>query len=273
MRQQLITHCRFSRADGKMLPRASFTSELARSAFEAVSLRDGYMPTRSPKRRCRSCGSSADASATTHPESGQARVPSGSAARFADASPLPVTPAWLQSPGHLRRPGDFRSYCHAPARLWPPEPSTDSLEPTPHWPARGARLPDRRPAPALLRESGHGRQPPNPPLQSLAVLRSRFRVCQPCWFIPSQPPQGGAMNARAALVLRRSVGAGNPHHNITHHCITPRINGGAPKERLQVGKGISRSKALPAAGYTTRRYVKLLRQSFVAPFSVCPARA
>ena len=48
---------------------------------------------------------------------------------FADASPPPVTPAWLQSPGHLRRPGDFRSYCHAPARLWPPEPSTDSLEP------------------------------------------------------------------------------------------------------------------------------------------------
>ena len=112
-----------------MSPRASFTSELARSAFEAVSLRDGYMPTRSPKRSCRSCGSSADASATTHPESGQARVRSGSAARFADASPPPVTPAWLQSPGHLRRPGDFRSYCHAPARLWPPEPSTDSLEP------------------------------------------------------------------------------------------------------------------------------------------------
>ena len=98
------------------------------------------MPTRSPKRSCRSCGSSADASATTHPESGQARVPSGSAARFADASLPPVTPAWLQSPEHLRRPGDFRSYCHAPARLWPPEPSTDSLEPTHQWPARRARL-------------------------------------------------------------------------------------------------------------------------------------
>lgn len=81
------------------------------------------------------------------------------------------------------------------------------------------------------------------------------------------------MNARAASVLRGGVGAGNPHHNITHHCITPRINGDAPKERRQVGKGISRSKVLPAAGYTTRRYVKLLRQSFVAPFSVCPARS
>ena len=51
-----------------------------------------------------------------------------------------VTPAWLQSPGHLRRPGDFRSYCHAPARLWPPEPSTDSLDLTHNWPALGARL-------------------------------------------------------------------------------------------------------------------------------------
>ena len=39
------------------------------------------------------------------------------------------------------------------------------------------------------------------------------------------------MNARAASVLRGSVGAGNPHHNITHHCITHRINGGAPWEK------------------------------------------
>ena len=52
----------------------------------------------------------------------------------------PITPAWLQSPEHLRRPGDFRSYCHAPARLWPPEPSTDSLDLTHKRPARGARL-------------------------------------------------------------------------------------------------------------------------------------
>ena len=61
------------------------------------------------------------------------------------------------------------------------------------------------------------------------------------------------MNARAASEHRRNVGAGNPHHNITHHCITPRISGGVPKEHRQVGKGISRSKVLPAAGYTTRR--------------------
>ncbi len=52
----------------------------------------------------------------------------------------PITPAWLQSPEHLRRPRDFRSYCHAPARLWTPEPSTDSLDLTHYKPARGARL-------------------------------------------------------------------------------------------------------------------------------------
>ena len=43
-------------------------------------------------------------------------------------------------PGHLRRPGDFRFYCHAPARLWPSEPSTDSLDLTHNRPALGARL-------------------------------------------------------------------------------------------------------------------------------------
>ena len=105
--------------------------------------------------------------------------------------------------------------------------------------------------------------PPAPPISTKKA----------CWFVPSQPPQRGAMNARAASELRTAESAGNPLHNITQHCITPRINGGAPKERHQVGKSISRSKALPAAGYTTRRYDKLLRQSFVGPFSVCHARS
>lgn len=85
------------------------------------------MPTR--RRSAAAAVNVSHASATTHPESGQARVPSGCAARCADASPPSVTPAWLQSPEHLRRPGDFRSYCHALARLWTPESSTDSLEP------------------------------------------------------------------------------------------------------------------------------------------------
>ena len=79
----------------------------------------------------RPCGAPADASATTNSkESGQARVRSGVRPQLRDAAVTPpVTPAWLQSPEHLRRPGDFRSHCHAPARLWPPESSTDSLEP------------------------------------------------------------------------------------------------------------------------------------------------
>ena len=63
------------------------------------------------------------------------------AACFADASVTLSNHASLALvPGHLRRPGDFRSYCHAPARLWPPEPSTDSLDLTHNRPARGARL-------------------------------------------------------------------------------------------------------------------------------------
>lgn len=60
---------------------------------------------------------------------------------FADAAVTPpLTPTWLQSPEYLRHPGDFRSYCHAPARLWPLEPSTVSLDLTLHWLTRGARL-------------------------------------------------------------------------------------------------------------------------------------
>lgn len=35
----------------------------------------------------------------------------------------------------------------------------------------------------------------------------------------------------------------------------------------------ARSNVLQAAGYTTRRYVKLLRRSVEAPFPVCPARS
>ena len=112
-----------------------------------------------------------------------------------------VTPAWLQSPEHLRRPRDFRSYCHAPARLWPPVPSTDSLDLTHQWPARGARLFQTGALPAH-------RCPDKPGMTGEAVtvgsrqtlhsspwrsFRSRFSVCQPCRFNPSQPPKGGAI--------------------------------------------------------------------------------
>ena len=106
----------------------------------------------------------------------------------------PVTPAWLQSPEHLRRPGDFRSYCHAPARLWPSKPSTDSLKLT-HPLARPRRpsVPDRRPAHALKRKAvtvGSRQTLRSSPWRS---FRSRFSVCQPCRFNSSQPPKGGAI--------------------------------------------------------------------------------
>ena len=133
--------------------------------------------------------------------SGQARVPNWS--RQLGSSPLGTFAAQGTSALTATRRRD----CGRRSR-----PQTRSSPRTNGLPA--APVCSRPAARALEGKSGHGRQPPNPPLQSLAVLRSRFRVCQPCWFIPSQPPQGGAMNARAASVLRGSVGAGNPHHNI-----------------------------------------------------------
>ena len=185
------------------------------------------MPTRSPKRSCRGGGSSADASATTHPER---------------------TPAWLQSPEHLRRPGDFRSYCHAPARLWPPEPSTDSLDLTHNWPARGARLFQTGALPAhrcpvkpgitgkrsrptacclpLARHSGPWRS-----LHfSLAPANSQSAV-----QVLSLPASQGRCNKRPGYVFpSHHRCAKNPRHNITQHCITPRGKGGASPERHQV---------------------------------------
>jgi len=44
-------------------------------------------------------------------------------------------------------------------------------------------------------------------------------VTDSCRFNPSQPPKGGAINARALSSLRITVGAKNPRHNITQHCI------------------------------------------------------
>jgi len=138
---------------------------------------------------------------------------------------------------------------------------------------RRPSVPDRRPANALKGKSGRGRQPPNPPLQSLAVLSflvSRLSTA----LVHPLPASLGRCNERPGCVCASNHRwCRYPHHNITHHCITPRNNGIAPKGPRQVGKGNSRSSVLPAAGYTTRRYVKLLRQSFVAPFPVCPARS
>lgn len=61
----------------------------------------------------------------------------------------------------------------------------------------------------------HGASPTSP-APAISTKKAWFR---------SQPPQGGAINARAASVLRTTVSAKNPGHNITHNCITPRIGG------------------------------------------------
>lgn len=150
-----------------------------------------------------------------HMESGQARVHSGVRPLASLTRPLRLQSRQLGSSplgtfaarGTSALTATRRRDCGRRSR-----PQTCSSH-APMAPARRPSVPDRRPARALEMKSGHGRQPPNPPLQSLAVLRSKFSVCQPCWFIPSQPPQGGAINARAASVLRGSVGAVNPHHN------------------------------------------------------------
>lgn len=95
-----------------------------------------------PGRRSAVAGAeAADASATTHPnESGQARFPplklrSPSLAPATWAPCAQVTSALLPRAGETVAAG----VVHRLARA------------TLHWPARGARLPDRRPAHALLR--------------------------------------------------------------------------------------------------------------------------
>ena len=149
----------------------------------------------SPPVRCRAL--------LAHMESGQARVHSGvrPLAPLARPSRSPITPAWLQSPEHLRRPGDCRSYCHAPARLWPSVPSTDSLRPhAPMAHPRRPSVPDRRPASAQMPgQAGHNGEAVT--VGSRQTLHSSpwrsfrcwFSVCQPCRFNPSQPPTGGAI--------------------------------------------------------------------------------
>ena len=113
-----------------------------------------------------------------------------------------VTPAWLQSPGHLRRPRGLPLLlpragetvaAEAVHRLARPH----ALQARPRRPS----VPDRRPPGAQMPgQSGHdgggavtvgSRQTlHSSPWRS---FRSRFSVCQPCGFNPSQPPKGGAI--------------------------------------------------------------------------------
>jgi len=105
-----------------------------------------------------------------------------------------VTPAWLQSPDApspprglpllLPRAGETvaAGAVHRLAR-----PHTQSTHP------RRPSVPDRRLAHALEGEAvavGSRQTLHSSPWRS---FRSRFSVCQPCKFNPSQPPKGGAI--------------------------------------------------------------------------------
>ena len=145
----------------------------------------------------------------------------------------PITPAWLQSPEQglpllLPRAGETVA-AGAVHRLARPH----ALQARPRRPS----VPDRRPASAQMPgQAGHnGEAVTVGSRQTLhsspsRSFRSRFSVCQPCKFNPSQPPKGGAINARAASSLRITAGAKNPRHNITQHCITPRESGGSQNQ-------------------------------------------
>jgi len=88
---------------------------------------------------------------------------------------------------------------------------------------RRPSVPDRRPANAQM--PGQAGQKGKAVKRLCQLPPEASTVTDSCWFNPSQPPKGGAINARALSSLRITVGAKNPRHNITQHCITPRGKG------------------------------------------------
>lgn len=90
---------------------------------------------------------------------------------------------------------------------------------------RRPSVPDRRPAYAQM--PGQAGQKGEAVKRLCQLPPEAATVTDSCRFNPSQPPKGGAINARAASSLRITVGAKNPRHNITQHCITPRGSGGS----------------------------------------------
>ena len=97
---------------------------------------------------------------------------------------------------------------------------------------RRPSVPDRRPANAQM--PGQAGQKGEAVKRLCQLPPEASTVTDSCRFYPSQPPKGGAINARALSSLRITVGAKNPRHNITQHCITPRGKRGASPERYQV---------------------------------------
>lgn len=93
---------------------------------------------------------------------------------------------------------------------------------------RRPSVPDRRPANAQM--PGQAGQKGEAVKRLCQLPPEASTVTDSCRFNPSQPPKGGAINARAPFSLRITVGAKNPRHNITQHCITPRGSGGSQNQ-------------------------------------------
>ena len=158
----------------------------------------------SPPGRCRAL--------PAHMGSGQARVPNWS--RQLGSSPLSTFATW-GLPLLLPRAGETVA-AEAVHRLARPH----ALQARPRRPS----VPDRHPVNAQM--PGQAGQKGEAVKRLCQLPPEASTVTDSCRFNPSQPPKGGAINARAPSTLRITVGAKNPRHNITQHCITPRGSGG-----------------------------------------------
>ena len=174
---------------------------LKKSGIARLKPGDAFIPTRALSRPSRPNGS------------GQARVPDWS--RRLGSSPwAPSPPRGL--PLLLPRTGETvaAGAVHRLAR-----PHAQQARP------RRPSVPDRRPANAQM--PGQAGQKGEAVKRLCQLPPEASTVTDSCRFNPSQPPKGGAINARALSSLRITVGAKNPRHNITQHCITPRGSGGS----------------------------------------------
>lgn len=162
-----------------------------------------------------------------HPESGQARVHSSERPLASLERPLRLqsrqlgSSPWAPSPPRglpllLPRAGETVA-AEAVHRL--ARPHAQQVCP------RRPSVPDRRPANAQM--PGQAGQKGEAVKRLCQLPPEASTVTDSCRFNPSQPPKGGAINARALSSLRITVGAKNPRHNITQHCITPRGSGGS----------------------------------------------
>ena len=114
---------------------------------------------------------------------------------------------------------------------------------------RRPSVPDRRPANAQM--PGQAGQKGKAVKRLCQLPPEASTVTDSCRFNPSQPPKGGAINARALSSLRITAGAKNPRHNITQHCVTPRVCGALRIGLRGVRESVFQLNLVPAAGYAT----------------------